>query len=169
MAYRNVFREKKKARVVFLSLSAGLTLLICVLTVLSSPDWNKFLDIESPDDFLFTDTSIESIDSTDDAQFSQDFVEQIREIPGVTDVEVTQALEVNFDEAERQKIWEPFIEDKALVDDAEYREIADKAYATAVTLSNERLQTFSPYGGKDFSAEDLQAFASGNSVYLFCT
>lgn len=169
MAYRNVFREKKKARVVFLSLSAGLTLLICVLTVLSSPDWNKFLDIESPDDFLFTDTSIESIDSTDDAQFSQDFVGQIREIPGVTDVEVTQALEVNFDEAERPKIWEPFIEDKALVDDAEYREIADKAYATAVTLSNERLQTFSPYGGKDFSAEDLQAFASGNSVYLFCT
>lgn len=169
MAYRNIFREKKKARVVFLSLSTGITLLICVLTVLSAPDWNKFLNMQTPNDFFFTDTSIEKVASSEDAQFNQDFVQQIRDIPGVTDVEVTYALEVNFDETDRQKIWKPFIEDKALVDKADYESIAESAYATAVTLSRERLETFSPYGEEEYSEQDLSDFESGKSVYLLCT
>lgn len=169
MAYRNVFREKKKSRVVFVSLSTGITLLFCVLTVLSSPDWQKFLDMQAPNDFLFTDTSIEDIDGPEDAQFHQDFVEQIQAIPGVTNVEITQALEVDLDEGERQDIWKPFIEDKALVDEVSYEDIADHAYATAVTLSKERLQTFTPHAADDFKEQDLQDFEDGKSVYLFCT
>lgn len=169
MAYRNVFREKKKSRVVFVSLSTGITLLFCVLTVLSSPDWQKFLDMQAPNDFLFTDTSIEDINRPEDAQFHQDFVEQIQAIPGVTNVEITQALEVDLDESERQNIWKPFIEDKALVDEVNYEDISDHAYATAVTLSKERLQTFTPHAAGDFTEQDLQNFEDGKSVYLFYT
>lgn len=169
MAYRNVFREKKKSKVVFISLSTGLTLLICVLTVLSSPDWNKFLDIQSPDDFLFTDTSIENINSTEEAQFNQEFVQQICTIPGVTKVEVTQALEVNFNETERRRIWRQFIKDKAIVDEQDYDEIVDHCYATAVTLSDVRLQTFRPHGKENFSEQDIQNFNNGSNVYLLCT
>ena len=90
MALRNIFREKKRAYVVFLSLFLGLTTFITVNALVLSMDTDNFVDSYWENEFdLYNNTmSIGYKDELKD-KITEDMVKQIEEINGVTDVRIT--------------------------------------------------------------------------------
>ncbi len=164
-AWRNVFQNKKQTFITLSSMSLGLTLFVAINTILSAPDWNRFLNIECPNDFMFFDVSLGEIQDPSQAQFDQKFMEEISQIEGVQQMEVTTSLEVNIDKSQISSIWNQYIIDK---EEKEGENIGNNAIAQAVTFSEERLKTFSKVNS-EFSEEELEEFNLGNVVFLRAT
>lgn len=90
MALRNIFRERKRAFVVFLSLFLGLTTFMTVNALVLSMDTDNFVDSYWENDFdLYNNTmSIGYMDDLKD-KITEDMVKQIEQINGITDIRIT--------------------------------------------------------------------------------
>lgn len=115
MAYRNVFREKKRAILVFASLFMGTMAFLSTNAFIGSMKLENYVDYYLPDDFtIYTnsggeETSLEQKKTYIDA--ANKLAKDIANIDGVTDVCVNREADVNikFDE----NVFRPFIEARA--------------------------------------------------------
>ncbi|MFO1443004.1 FtsX-like permease family protein [Bacillus sp. Bva_UNVM-123] len=100
MALRNIFREKKRAFVVFLSLFLGLTTFMTVNTLVLSMDTDNFVDSYWENEFdLYNNTMSIGYEDERKDKITEDMVKQIEQINGVTDVRITyiENKEVKYD------------------------------------------------------------------------
>jgi len=84
MAIRNIFRERKRALIVLLSLFLGLTTFIAITTLVTSMDTDNYVASYVPNDFMLTNNTTFMINGENPPKqkFSDDFLETIRSIPG---------------------------------------------------------------------------------------
>ena len=110
MAYHNVFRDKKRAILVFCSLFMGTVTILGVNGVLGSMSGENYVKKYVDYDFQYTDVQFQQAELTEKEvpQFDGRFVEQISGIPGVGDIEVRKSIwaEIRFDE----QLFEQFME-----------------------------------------------------------
>ncbi len=101
MAFYNVFREKKRAFLVFTSLFMGTITLLSVNGFLASLKLENFIDAYYPNDF-----SYQSLDPAVET-FNEDFMEELSKIDGITNINVVESIQANvvFDE----DIFRPFL------------------------------------------------------------
>lgn len=102
MAFRNVFRDKKRAILVFLSLFMGITIILGVNGIVGSIKGENFIKEYFDYDFEYTDLQFTQTDQPDREipQFDAHFVEQISQIDGVESVTVQKTVwaGIDFDE-----------------------------------------------------------------------
>lgn len=93
MAVANVFREKKRAVVVFLSLIIGMSSFICFGSVIKSNGADNVLNTLLSYDIQIFNKSMKAIFENENPQqiISDDILQQIRDIPGVADINITTA------------------------------------------------------------------------------
>ncbi|MDT3424790.1 putative ABC transport system permease protein [Paenibacillus forsythiae] len=92
MALRNIFRIKKRAIVVFLSLFLGLTTFLVINTLVLSMSPEHFVDDYMPNDFKLTHES-----GWDKQAVTPEMLAKIRSIPGVKDMRTTYLAQAMLD------------------------------------------------------------------------
>ena len=83
MALRNVFRDRKRAAIVMLSLFLSITVFTSVMTVISGIDIDNYINAEYDYDFFFTG------DMNRSYFLSEDFIEQVQQNNGIADTAAT--------------------------------------------------------------------------------
>lgn len=85
MAFHNVFRDKKRAALVFMSLFMGITMILGVNGVISSMSAENFIKEYMDYNFEYTDIQFEQYEQLNKEvpQFDEHFVEQIKQLDGI--------------------------------------------------------------------------------------
>ena len=102
MAFHNVFRDKKRAILVFMSLFMGITMILGVNGIVGSVKGENYIKEYMDYNFEYTDIQFEQPEqpNKEEPQFDEHFVEQINKIDGVENVDIQKTVwaEIDFDE-----------------------------------------------------------------------
>lgn len=103
MAFHNVFRDKKRAILVFMSLFMGITMILGVNGVIRSMNAENFIKATMDYHFEYNDIQFEQPEQPNKEvpQFDEHFVEQIKQIDGIKNVDIRKTVwaGIDFDEA----------------------------------------------------------------------
>lgn len=103
MALHNVFRDKKRAVLVFLSLFMGITMILGVNGIITSYKAENYVKVYYDYDFEYNDIQFEQPEQQNKevSQFDEHFAEQLRQIDGIEKVTLGKTIwtEIAFDEA----------------------------------------------------------------------
>lgn len=173
MAYHNVFRDKKRAFLVFMSLFMGITMILGVNGIIGSMKVENFIDKYMDYNFEYTDIQFEQPEQPNKevSQFDEQFVEQIKQIDGVKKVDIQKTVwaGIDFDEVALEGFMKIRYEDSRYKTEGQsYQEmVADlKEYANAgdygcyiTTLDDKALEE---YNAKHPNTSiDIEAFNRG--------
>lgn len=102
MAFHNVFRDKKRAILVFMSLFMGITMILGTNGVIKSMTAENFIKEYMDYSFEYNDIQFEQYEQLNKEvpQFDEHFVEQIQQIDGIEKVDVQKTVwaGIGFDE-----------------------------------------------------------------------
>lgn len=102
MAFHNMFRDKKRAILVFMSLFMGITMILGVNGVIGSFTAENYIKKYMDYNFEYTDIQFEQPEqpNKEAPQFDEHFVEQIKRIDGIENVDVQKTVwaGIDFDE-----------------------------------------------------------------------
>ena len=101
MALRNIFRDRKRAVVVMLSLFLSITIFTSIITIIASMDIDKFVDSQYDFDFSFSSNNFETF------SLNEDFVNEVKQMAGVKE---TAATTVDFVELSYSEQFEKYVE-----------------------------------------------------------
>ena len=103
MAFHNVFRDKKRAILVFMSLFMGITMILGTNGVIKSMTAENFIKATMDYHFEYNDIQFEQPEQLNKEvpQFDEHFVEQIQQIDGIKNVDTHKTVwaGIDFDEA----------------------------------------------------------------------
>lgn len=91
MAWRNIFRDKKRTGIVLLSLFLGVTTFLTVTTLVFSIDVSKYIDSAFESDFVLKNSAWPA------QSFDNSLAEQLMSIPGVENLYTTTWEEMSLD------------------------------------------------------------------------
>ena len=138
MAYHNVFRDKKRAFLVFMSLFMGITMILGVNGMIGSMKAENYVEKYMDYNFEYRDVQFEQYEQPNKEvpQFDEQFVEQIKQIDGVKNVDIQKTVwgGIDFDEADLEEFMKIKYEDSRYKTEGQsYQEmVADlKKYANA--------------------------------------
>lgn len=102
MAYHNVFRDKKRAFLVFMSLFMGITMILGVNGIIGSIKVENYIKKYMDYNFEYTDVQFTQPEQPNKEvpQFDEQFVEEIKQIDGIKDVSLRKTVwaGIDFDE-----------------------------------------------------------------------
>lgn len=102
MAFHNVFRDKKRAILVFVSLFMGITMILGVNEFLMSIQIENYIKSYMDYDFEYTDTQFTQHEQTEKElpQFDEHFVEELLQIDAIEKLDVRKTVwaSIDFDE-----------------------------------------------------------------------
>ena len=177
MAFHNVFRDKKRAILVFMSLFMGITMILGVNGVISSMSAENFIKEYMDYNFEYNDIQFEQPEqlNKDVPQFDEHFVEQIKQIDGVENVDIQKTVwaGIDFDETALEGFMKIQYEDSRYKSKGQsYEQMIEalKGYADAgdygcyiTTLPDDRVL-------EEYNAEhsdtpiDMEAFKRGETA-----
>lgn len=111
MAFRNVFRNRRRAAVVFLSLFMGLTTFMLVNTLVLSMDTENYVNSYVENDFTLTNNTFFQNGTGVKQKFNSNFMSTLKSIEGITEIrKVSQKIvTLKYDEALYKKHIEEFV------------------------------------------------------------
>ena len=176
MAYHNVFRDKKRAFLVFMSLFMGITMILGVNGIIGSMKVENFIDKYMDYNFEYTDIQFEQPEQPNKEvpQFDEQFVQQIKQIDGVKKVDIQKTVwaGIDFDEVALEAFMKIRYEDSRYKTEGQsYQEMVAnlKEYANAgdygcyiTTLDDKALEE---YNAKHPNTSiDIEAFNRGETA-----
>lgn len=173
MAFHNVFRDRKRAVLVFLSLFMGITVILGVNGVVGSIKGENYVRTYTDYDFQYIDTQFTQYeqDTKEIPQFDEQFAEQISQIDGIKEITLQKAVwsEIAFDEDVLNDFMHIAYEDSSYLSHGEsYETMVNqlKAYAETgdygcyVTTLDESV--IEKYNNTHSQPIDMEAFLRGD-------
>lgn len=96
MAFRNIFRDKKRAAVVLLSLFLGVTTFITITTLVSSMGINHYVESMFESDFILKNYALLNTEGSKQ-KFDHAFMEKIESLPGFERLGITTLERMRLD------------------------------------------------------------------------
>ncbi len=111
MAFRNVFRNRRRAAVVFLSLFMGLTTFMLVNTLVLSMDTENYVNSYVKNDFTLTNNTFFQNGTGVKQKFDSNFMSTLKSIEGITEIrKVSQKIvTLKYDETLYKRHVEEFV------------------------------------------------------------
>ena len=138
MAFHNVFRDKKRAILVFMSLFMGITVILGVNGIVGSVKGENYIEEYYDYNFEYIDTQFTQYerDTKELPQFDEHFIEQIENIDGVESVTIGKTVwaAIDFDEAALEEFMRMKYEDSSyMAKGISYEQMVDelREYANA--------------------------------------
>lgn len=163
MALRNVFQNKKRAALVFLSLSLGLTVFLMVFTAFSHPDWELKAKIDMPYDYIMNNTTIAGLKESALIQPDDSFLQDLSSMKGIEEQEIVYGSICRLSGSE--PVWAPYIQHKAEAMSIDPDKMAQNAL-TEINGVSSTLLTKIPLLAGNYDKDALSDFDNGNTVYL---
>ncbi|MCI9078349.1 MAG: ABC transporter permease [Lachnospiraceae bacterium] len=172
MAYRNVFRGKKKACLVFASLFMGTMAFLSVNTFLGSLKLDNYIEYYFPNDFtIYTNNPEDAMLSAEDVMNdSNRLTRQIQSIDGIKNVHLNISTDAVFEFDE--ELFMPFIEDASSSEEEKkelinlYKNATDdesKYQSPVVSVSAEMIETYNKQARQKI---DIERFEKGEICLL---
>ncbi len=124
MAYRNVFREKKRALLVFASLFMGTMAFLSIDTFFGSLKLSNYVDFYLPNDYtIYTNSNSDEISNSNKAKIikeAQNMAEKIKNIDGINNIHINRSANTVFEFDEN--LFKPFLEN-SIPDEKELQNI----------------------------------------------
>jgi len=91
MAWRNIFRDRKRALIVLLSLFLGITTFMVVTTLVSSMDTDNYIASYVDNDIILENNTLDTVgtENTPQQKFDDVFMAELNNIDGVTNLRTT--------------------------------------------------------------------------------
>lgn len=159
MAFRNVFREKKRALLVFASLFMGTMAFLTVNTFIGSMKVENYVDAYLPNDYTLNAYS-------DKKESALELAEEISKIKGIQYVHVQKAADISLEF--HKDVYQPFIErdlgdiiNQTEMDEAirQYENGTIPYQTTLISISEEMVKKYNERLTKKI---DVDAFLKGN-------
>ena len=176
MAFHNVFRDKKRAILVFTSLFMGITTILGVNGIVGSIKGENFVEEYFDYDFEYIDTQFTQAEqlNREMPQFDEHFVEQIGEIDGIGKVTAGKTVwaRIDFDEAALEEFMRIKYEDSSYMakgisygqTTAQLREYADAGeYGCYITTLVDE-EALEEYNRDHDTPVDIEAFQRGETA-----
>lgn len=135
MAFRNVFRDKKRAIFVFASLFMGMIAFLAVDTILGSIKLENYLETYVPNDYvIYTGTDENNEQMKKQKRSLETMAGELQKIPGITSFRWNRTADIvlPFDE----KLYKPFLDTDQMI--AQEREESIKFYRRAQEKKNKK-------------------------------
>ena len=99
MAFHNVFRDKKRAILVFLSLFMGTVTILGVNGILGSIQGENYVDAYAKYDFRYTDLQFSQFENLEKEipQFDEHFIQQLSQVDGVAHISISKITWAQID------------------------------------------------------------------------
>lgn len=175
MAFHNVFRDKKRAVLVFLSLFMGTVTILGVNGILGSINGENYVDKYMKYDFRYTDSQFSQFENLEKEipQFDEHFIEQLSQVNGVANLSTSKITwaEIGFNASE----FESFLKmqhEELYHDGKPYEQMISELqeYANAgdygcyvVTIDDELVEQ---YNDTHNTPIDIEAFRNGDTVIV---
>ncbi|MDD5949617.1 MAG: FtsX-like permease family protein [Lachnospiraceae bacterium] len=171
MAFRNVFRERKRTILVFASLFMGIMAFLSVDTFLGSLKLENYVEYYLPDDYtIYTNSGLEENSEEEEEEISyvrqcEQMATDISRIPGVKRVSVNRSADVllKFDE----NVFAPFLKKDAESEEnlkemiEHYRTTTKKEQAYAAPVIAVSSEMMERYNEKARQKIDIERFEKG--------
>lgn len=164
MAYRNVFRSKKRAMVTFASLFFGFLIFLIVGVCTFGADYEEKYDREQPDSFTLQNLTFQRADADNiENILNESVIDTIRGWDGVE--------KITFDYAEpayiqnKDTFLEPYIKLQAQYDGFTEKQTGGRLRARSIGLPVEKFRDFS-YESTFSETEILKYLKDGEGVFL---
>ena len=173
MAFHNVFRDKKRAILVFLSLFMGITVILGVNGVVGSIKGENFIEEYYDYNFEYIDTQFTQYerDTKELPQFDEHFIEQIENIDGVENVTIGKTVwaAIDFNEAALEEFMRMKYEDSSYMAKgisyeqtvAELREYANAGEYGCYVTTLVDYNALEEYNQNHETPIDMEAFRRG--------
>lgn len=103
MAWRNIFRNRKRAIIVFTSLFLGITTFMAVTCLISSMNVDNFIASYMDNDFTLENNTLDIGTTAGKKQkFNEDFLKKIKSIEGITSLHTTSIEEMHMKYSKEQ-------------------------------------------------------------------
>ena len=175
MAFHNVFRDKKRAVLVFLSLFMGTVTILGVNGILGSINGKNYVDKYMKYDFRYTDLQFSQFENLEKetSQFDEHFIEQLSQVDGVADISTSKITwaEIDFNASE----FDSFLKmqhEELYHDGKPYEQMISELqdYANAgdygcyvATIDDELVEQ---YNDTHNTPIDMEAFRNGDTVIV---
>lgn len=169
MAYRNVFREKKRAVLVFASLFMGTMAFLSTNAFIGSMKLENYVDYYLPNDYtIYTNCGGDDISKEaeqENIQAAMKLAEDITGIEGVTSIHVNRSVDADiaFDE----ELFRPFLEndgaDESQIQDMVTYYQENRYSAPIISVSTEMMEL---YNQKAEQKIDIERFEKGEICFV---
>ena len=157
MAWRNIFRDKKRAGVVLLSLFLGVTTFLTVTTLVFSTDVSKYIDSTFESDFVLKNSA------WPEQKFDDSLAEQLMSIPGAENLHITtwEEMSLNYSDDFREYIASHPMQEQMM--GLSEQDIAENFKGFLLGVDGETLTAYRDGNGNPI---DVDAFERGEMALI---
>lgn len=161
MALRNVFRDRKRAAIVMLSLFLSITVFTSVMTIINGIDIDNYINSEYDYDFFFT------ADMSNNYFLNETFVEKIRQNEGINDTSVTKISSVELRATESLNAYAEWVAGKAGL--SSDMVVTDGSFYNTHTIKGIDMVEFNKINATLPNPIDPEGFERGETVIINAT
>jgi putative ABC transport system permease protein len=169
MAWRNMFRERKRAFIVLLSLFLGISVFMTTTTLISGMDTDNYVSSYVQSDFILGNNTLDAIGNamgkTAKQKFDGPFLEKLSDIDGITDLRITtmEKMSMKYDDAKFEKHMDWFRERLDIKEELTDEQIQNNFWGFIIGIDARYVEEFNKKGGARI---DIDAFTRGDIALI---
>lgn len=166
MAWRNIFRNKKRAIIVFVSLFLGITTFMTVTCLISSMNVDNFIASYVENDFILENNTL-NIGTTGEKKqkFDENFLKKIKSIDGITSFHTTamEEMHMKYSKEQFEKHIKWFRERFNIKEDMTEENIQQGFFGYIIGIDSSYIEEFNKSRKKPI---DIEAFKKGELALI---
>jgi putative ABC transport system permease protein len=164
MAFRNIFRDRKRAVIVFLSLFLGVTTFITITTLVTSMDTDNYVASYVESDFVLQNNTMIGYEGETKQKFNDAFMNTIKSLPGFENLRKTteEWMQLEYSKEEFGEYLADYIK-KNDADDLTEQDVRKNFSGIIAGIDREALTALNKTAAKPI---DVDAFERGEFALL---
>ncbi len=170
MAFRSIFRDSKRASIVFLSLFLGITIFLIVSTMISSMDIKHYIDSYVKNDFILSNNTLEpgfmATGNSEKQKFDTEFISKLKENTDVTNFRTTsiEKMRMKYNPNKFKKHMDWFYDRFDIKENLSDKIISDNFWGYVIGIDNRYIEEYN--NEHPDSLIDIEAFDRGDIALL---
>ncbi len=169
MAWRNMFRNRKRAVVVLLSLFLGISAFMTTTTLIAGMDTDNYVASYVQSDFILENNTLDAIGNAMGKpvkqKFGDSFLAQLRDIDGITELRTTtmEKMSMTYDAEQFSKHMDWFCERLDIKVEMTEQQIQSNFWGYIIGIDSRYVEEFNRKGGAQI---DIDSFKRGDTVLI---
>lgn len=167
MAWRNIFRDRKRAAVVLLSLFLGITTFMIITTLISSMNTDNFIKTYVKNDFILKNKTIDALGNVNGRKqkFTPEILAQLKEIKGVTNFRTTyiEGMSLKYNQKQFSGHLNWFLRKLNVKEKLNTKQIQDNFWGYIIGIDSRYIEELNKTSKKPI---DIKAFERGDITLI---
>ncbi len=169
MAWRNMFRDRKRAIIVLLSLFLGILTFMTITTLISSMDTDNYVASYVRSDFILENNTLDAIGNASGKpakqKFDASFLSQLKEIDGITNLRTTsmEKMSMTYEPVQFSKHMDWFREKLGVEEELTEQQIQNNFWGYIIGIDYRYIEEFNKNSD---TPVDMNSFRNGSIALI---